>query len=160
MQELENGRFTIIPIELLSLIVEKTENGLKHIGAPEDISVEDTLNEVRIAINFQIQDQRSKSETVNRLWKRFQATKEFMDPRELQMNEAMWAGFDHKKYEGDKTRIISGLEKSMFELTEVMLDNNVPIHALDSIDGEDPVEIRTTSLEEIKNMFDGFGKKE
>lgn len=158
MQEIDNGRFTIIPIELLSLVVEKTENGLKHIGSNDDITVEESLNEVRFAINMQIQDQRAKHATVVRLWKRFQATKEFMDARELQMNEAMWLGFEFDKYEEQKNRLIAGLEKSMFELTELMLDNNVPLRSLE--DPESTDEVKHVSLDDIKNMFDGFGKKE
>lgn len=158
MLKLENGRFTVITIELLSLVIEHTEEGLKHIGAKGGESVEDTLNEVRRAVNFQLNDLTSYKKNVVNSWKRFQACKEFMDERELARSQLAWGDFDYETWVSKKDSSIAHLSQALFEITDFILENNLTLQSLDT--EEDTVEAKNVSLDDIKNMLDGLGKSQ
>lgn len=158
MFQAENGRYTIIPFELLAIVIEHAAEGkLIHHGANPGMSIEESLNNSRWAISESLTHARQTLEKTLKLWNRYQATKPFMDEQEIKMNDLMWTGFDFDKYTGAKNSIISNLEKSLYELTDVMLENNVTIKSLDN---EEPGEVKSVSLDDIKKMFDGLGKKE
>lgn len=158
MFQAENGRYTIIPFEMLAIVIEHAGEGkLIHHGAHPDMSVEESLNNSRWAINESLTHARKSMEKTLKLWNRFQVSKPFMEKHEVELNEAMWVGFDFDKYTATKNTIISGLEKSLFELTDVMLENNVAIKSLDE-DVEQPIQISPEDL--MKKLFDGLGKKE
>lgn len=159
MYQADNGRFTLIQIEALALVLERTDDGkFIHRGAPANISLEDSLNDIRAGIHETLGNVRHNMEMVLKQWNRFQATKPFMEARELELNEVMWRGFELEKYETKKKNAISSLEQALFEVTDFMLENNVTLKSLD--DPEGLTEVKNVSLDDVKNLFDGFGKKE
>lgn len=157
MYTLENGKFTVIPVEALSLILEKLEDESYDMkGRPTDVSLEDALNQVRSRVHESVLDYQYTLDAVTKAWKRFNATKEFMDAGELSYHEGRWAGFDVDKFVREKNVTIQSLNRSIFEITDFMLENNITIKAFD---GEKD-EVKAVSLDDIKNLFDGLGKTE
>jgi hypothetical protein len=159
MYQADNGRYTLIQIEALALVLERTEDGkLVHLGAPAHLSLEESLNDIRAGINETLVDVKRTREMVLKQWNRFQATKPFMEARELELNEVMWKGFELQKYESKKTSAIAALEQALYELTDIMLENDVTLKSLEDSTGT--AEVKHVSLDDVKNLFDGFGKKE
>jgi hypothetical protein len=98
--------------------------------------------------------ERRNKDINTRNWKRFQATKEFMGKEELAMTETMWADFDLEKENENCERFAAAFEKSFFEVTDLMLEHNVTIRAMD----EDSEEPKGVSLESVKSMLGNLGK--
>lgn len=162
MLQAENGRYTIIPVELLSVVLEVKEDGtVVHIGGSNDpkVTLEDTLNEVRRTIHLGIEERKRNSESLTRRWKKFNASKEFMDEDELKHYESYWKGFEFEKYSEHMAGVISRLNQSMFELTDFMLEHDIALRALEE-NGDDKPEVKQVSLSDVKNLFDNLGKSE
>lgn len=159
MFQLENGRFTLIQIEAMALVLERTDDGkLVHRGAPPHLSIEESMNDIRAGIHETLIDIKRSKEMIVKQWNRFLATKPFMESRELEMNEAMWHGFELEKYEAKKNNAVTVLNQALYEVTDVMLENNITLKSLE--DESKDIEVKHVSLDDVKNLFDGFGKKE
>ena len=158
---LQSGNYTIIPVELLSVVLEVKEDGtVVHIGANDPkVTVEETLNEVRLSIHNAINERQRNFDNLARRWKKFNASKEFMEANELEAYESYWKGFKFEDYSAHITGVISRLKQSMFEVTDFMLEHDISIKALED-NGDDTVEIKHVSLSDVKNLFDNLGKSE
>lgn len=158
MFKAENGKYTIIPVEALSVVIEHKEDGtLRHIGIPEDMTLETSLNAVRLKIHETATSQEKSIDTVIRQWKKFQASKEFMEQDEREYFERIWSGFDMEKYLKTREDVSKDLRRSVFELTDLMLEHNIPIHKIDTDENEGGVV--QVSLDQVNNLLDGLGKK-
>jgi hypothetical protein len=153
-QMIKSGNYVIIPIGVSCFVIEETENGLKHVGDDPGKPLEETLNHIRTVMHGMAKRERRNKDINTRNWKRFQATKEFMGKEELAMTETMWADFDLEKENENCERFAAAFEKSFFEVTDLMLEHNVTIRAMD----EDSEEPKGVSLESVKSMLGNLGK--
>lgn len=155
MLQVENGQYVIIPVEFMSIVIEIKEGKPFLVNNVGETDTEESLNTVRTAITREIKNHSSTLQKTLKQWKKFEVSKEFMEERELEFWNDAWKGFDLAKYEVQKKALVAGLEKALYELTDLMLEHNILIRKDD-----DEVEVKSIGLDDIKNMFDGFGKSE
>lgn len=155
---IKSGNYIIIPVEAMSLVVEAKEGKLHLVGNfGNEFGVEKILNETRRAVHNIIKWERTNQEKVNRAWKKYNVSKEFMEPFELSLSEEMWNDFNIDRFNRQSTELIGGFDKAFFEITDLMLEYDV---AVEQIEDEQKAEVKTLSMDQVKGLLDGFGKKE
>jgi hypothetical protein len=157
---LKIGNHIIVPVEALAFVVEIVDGKLVPITSVEDITTEKLMNEVRISINVMTERQRRDLDATSRRYKKFLASKEFMEEAELAFYNEIYKDFNIDEFQKNRTSVIEGLQKGLYELTDLMLEYNIPVHSLDAGPDDEPKIQEVPNLDQIRNILDGFGKKE
>lgn len=148
------GDHVAIKVEALCFLASIKDGKLEPITALNG-TTEEVMNTTRKAMNSLLKREQKELDHISRNWKKFQATKEFMTEGELAYHEATWEGFDPDRDFKERTDIISGLQTALYEITDLMLEYDVPIKATDS--SKDMSETPAISMDQVKNILKGLG---
>lgn len=153
---IRSGNYIIIPVEISSFVLEVKGDELSLVGESRGQTMETILNEVRRVLVGHATRETENQQGTLRSWKRYKVSKEFMSEVEAKLHEVMWQDFDYDKYLEESNGFLESYNRGLFEVTDLMLEYNIPIHSV-SAEKKDPV--KEVSLQEVSKMLGNLVNK-
>lgn len=154
---IRTDNYIIIPVEVSSFVMEVTEDGkLKLVGNQRGEDMETVMNEARRIVAGYADRQRNALEQTLKNWKRYNVSKEYMSEAELDFSKVIWEKFNEAEFTALSTSMTESFERSLFELTDVMLEYDIAIHKIDS---EDKENVKEVSLDVISKLLGNLSNK-